>query len=108
MPCSRIQRRRARATSARFCSAAYRVFFEADVAASEEPPHRAAAACDPAFAHRRDDLVQRQVRLVGNQTQQKLRVLPSGEVLPPLGFAATLPVSSKRCTQITTTLGLIP
>jgi hypothetical protein len=32
----------------------------------------------------------------------------SGEVLPPLGFAATLPVSSKRCTQITTTLGLIP
>src|SRR5262245_21532851 len=74
-PCSRIQRRRARATSARFCSAAYRVFFEADVAASEEPPHRAAAACDPAFAHRRDDLVQRRVRLVGNQTQQKLRVL---------------------------------
>src|SRR6266576_3774718 len=75
MPCSRIQRRRARATSARFCSAAYRVFFEADVAASEEPPHRAAAACDPAFAHRRDDLLQRQVRLVGNQTQPKLRVL---------------------------------
>src|SRR5262245_21041943 len=75
MPCSRIDRRRARATSARFCSAAYRVFFEADVAASEQPPHRAAAACDPAFAHRRDDLVQRQLRLVGNQTQQKLRVL---------------------------------
>src|SRR5712672_4194106 len=71
MPCSRIQRRRARATSARFCSAAYRVFFEADVAASEEPPHRAAAACDPAFAHRRDDLVQRQVRLVGNQTRSE-------------------------------------
>src|SRR5262245_61325819 len=74
-PCSRIQRRRARATSARFCSAAYRVFFTADVAASEEPPHRAAAASDPTFAHRRDDLVQRKVRLVGNQTQQKLRVL---------------------------------
>ena len=32
----------------------------------------------------------------------------SGEVLPPLGFAATLPVSSNRCTQITTTLGLSP
>src|SRR5262245_46384335 len=75
MPCSRIDRRRARATSARFCSAAYRVFFEADVAASEQPPHRAAAASDPAFAHRRDDLVQRQLRLVGNQTQQKLCVL---------------------------------
>jgi hypothetical protein len=32
----------------------------------------------------------------------------NGEVLPPLGFAATLPVSSKRCAQITTTLALIP
>jgi hypothetical protein len=32
----------------------------------------------------------------------------SGEVLPPLGFAATLPVSSKRYIQITTTLGLSP
>jgi hypothetical protein len=30
------------------------------------------------------------------------------EVLPQLGSAATLPVSSKRCTQITTTLGLNP
>src|SRR5262245_46140854 len=74
-PCSPIQRRRARATSARFCSAAYRVFFEADVAASEEPPHRAAAACDPAIAPRRDELVQRQARLVNNQTQPSLRVL---------------------------------
>jgi hypothetical protein len=32
----------------------------------------------------------------------------NGEVLPPLGFAAMLPVSSNRCTQITTTLGLSP
>jgi hypothetical protein len=28
--------------------------------------------------------------------------------LPPLGLAATLPVCSKRCAQITTTLGLVP
>jgi hypothetical protein len=28
----------------------------------------------------------------------------SGEVLPPLGFAATLPVCSQRWAQITTTL----
>jgi len=32
----------------------------------------------------------------------------NGEMLPPLGFAGTLLVSSKRCTQIATTLGLIP
>ena len=30
----------------------------------------------------------------------------NGEVLPPLGFAATLPVCSKRCVQSTTTLAL--
>jgi hypothetical protein len=103
MPCSRIQRRRARTTSARFCFAAYRVFFEADVAPSEEPPHRAAAASDPSSAHRRHDLVQRQVRLLG-----KSACFSSGEMLPPLGLAAKLPVSSKRCIQITTTLGLSP
>ena len=43
-PCSRIQRRRGRATSARFCSIAYRVFFKADVVTFEETQHRGAAA----------------------------------------------------------------
>src|SRR3979409_1795466 len=75
MPCSRIQRRRARATSARFCSAAYRVFFEADVASVAEPPNRAAAARDAALVHRRNDLVQRQVRLRGDEREQEFRVL---------------------------------
>jgi hypothetical protein len=45
MPCSRIQRRRARATSARSCSAA--LFFEADLVALKEAPLRAATAGDP-------------------------------------------------------------
>src|SRR6516165_1233338 len=80
MPCSRIQRRRARATS----SAAYRVFFEADAASLEEPPNRAAAARDPSFGHRRNDLVQRQIRLLDNQSQQKVCVF-----LQRLGAAAT-------------------
>src|SRR4030088_3544541 len=75
MSCSRIQRRRARATSARFCSAAYRVFFEADVASVAEPPNRAAAARDAALVHRRNDLVQRQVRLLGDERENELRVL---------------------------------
>ena len=35
-------------------------------------------------------------------------VVVASEVLPPLGFAATLPVASKRCTHLTTTLGLSP
>jgi hypothetical protein len=48
-----------------------------------------------------------QIRLLGNQTQQKPRMFLSGDVLPPLGFA-TLPVCSKRWAQSTTTLGLTP
>src|SRR5277367_2157148 len=74
MPCSRIQHRRARTTSARCCSAAYRLFFEADIVPHEEPPHRAAAAGNPTFAHYRNDLIQRQIRLFSNQPQQNGRV----------------------------------
>src|SRR5208283_1259310 len=74
MPCSRIQRRRARATSARSCSAARRLFFKADIMSLVEPPYRDAAAGDPSLAHRRDDLIQRQIRLLDNQRQQKIRV----------------------------------
>src|SRR5215470_8600493 len=44
MPCSRIQRLRARASSARSCSAARRLFFESDLVALEEAPHRGATA----------------------------------------------------------------
>ena len=44
-------------------------FFEADIVPLEVPPHRAAAAGDPSLAHRRDDLIQRQIRLLGNQRQ---------------------------------------
>src|ERR1035441_1034949 len=83
MPCSRIQRRRARATSARSCSAARRFFFEADIVSLEQPPDRTAAAGDPSLAHRRDDLIQRQIRLLGNQRQQKVRVLLQRRYAPP-------------------------
>src|SRR6266536_3232350 len=47
MPCSRIQRRRARATSARCRSAACRLFFKGDVVAVEKTPERAATGFDP-------------------------------------------------------------
>src|ERR1700693_5654831 len=75
MPCSRIQRRRARATSDRSCSAARRLFFEADIVSLEEPPDRTTAAGDPSLAQRRDNLIQRQIWLLGNQRQQQVRVL---------------------------------
>src|SRR5205823_8995359 len=75
MPCSRIQRRRARATSARSCSAARRLFFESNLVTLKEAPDRGAAARNLVLAHRQNHFVQRQVRLLLNQTQQKIRML---------------------------------
>src|SRR5262249_23575251 len=75
MPCSRIQRWRARATSARSCSAARRLFFESDIVTLEEAPHRAAAARNLVPVHRQNRLVQGQVWPSRNQTQQKICML---------------------------------
>jgi hypothetical protein len=75
MPCSRIQRRRARATSARSCSAARRLFFKRKLVSSEKPPQRGAAAGNPSLAHRDKDLVQRQIRLLRDQGEQPIRML---------------------------------
>ena len=75
MPCSRIQRRRARATSKRFCSTAYRVFFIADIVTFKKPPNRTSAARDPSLLHSYDDLIKRKVRLLAYQSQQKFRVI---------------------------------
>src|ERR1700738_1216770 len=69
MPCSRIQRRRARATSARCRSAACRLFFKRDVAAIEKAPKRAAAGSNPPFAQLCDDLYQSQILLFFNHGQ---------------------------------------
>ena len=75
MPCSRIQRRRARAMSARFCSSANKVFFIADIPSIEEPPHRSAAARDAFLAHGCHDLLQRHIWPLGDQPEQKFGVL---------------------------------
>src|SRR5436309_5637857 len=74
-PCSRIQRRRARATSARCPSAACRAFFNGDVVAVEKTPERAAAGSNPPLAQLCNRLHQSQVRLLGNQTQDLGRTL---------------------------------
>src|SRR6478735_10913653 len=75
MPCSRIQRRRARATSARSCSAARRLFFEGDLVALEETPDPCAAAGNPLLTHRTINFIQGQIRLLHNEREQKIRVL---------------------------------
>src|SRR6266480_3775957 len=75
MSCAFLQRRRARATSRRCCSAACRAFFKGEIVSLEEPPNRSAAAGDSSLAHRGHDLVQRQIRLLDDQRQQPFRVL---------------------------------
>jgi hypothetical protein len=56
---------------------------------------------------RLNDLIQRQVRLLDDEHQQKFRMVHKGRnAATTLGFAATLPVCSQRWAQSTTTLGL--
>jgi len=42
--------------------------------ALEEAPHGSATACDPVLVHRRDHLIQRQIRLLLNQREQPRRM----------------------------------
>ena len=73
-PCSRIQRRRARATSARCCSAAYRLFFNGEIVATEETPHSTATAGNARRFFRHHDLIQRQIGLCSDQVEKPLRI----------------------------------
>ena len=108
MPCSRTQRRRARATSARFCSAACRLFFKADIVSIKETLESAPTAGDALFSHDGENLLEGQIRLFGNQSQIQSECSSNGETLPPLRFGAALPVSLQRwhhrITELTPTL----
>jgi hypothetical protein len=72
----------------------------------EKPRQSAAASDDPSPAHRRNRFVQRQIRMLGDQRQQQPACFSNGETLPPLGFAAELPSSLQRRSQLITELGL--
>ena len=94
-PCSRIQRRRARATSARLRSAARRLFFEGDAMTSEEARKRAAAPGDTSPMQYRDDLIQRQVRLLADQGEDLLRILLQRRSAPATGHWFANPIFAK-------------
>src|SRR5712692_10587790 len=74
MPCSRIQRRRARATSARRRSAACRLFFEGDVMSTKKTRTRTPASSNPSLEQLHTHLLQGQVRPFGDEGQYPLRV----------------------------------
>src|ERR1700726_3806535 len=101
MPCSRIQRRRARATSARSRSAACRLFFEGDAVADEKPRKRTLAGSNAAPAQYRNRFHQRQIRVFGNDNQYPRRALLQGRNAAPRGFGVVLLLSRQRCTHFT-------
>src|SRR6202047_4078950 len=94
-PCSRIQRRRARATSARFRSAARRLFFNGDAMASKKSGKRAAAAWDSPLVKRRNDLIQREVRFLADEGKDLPRVLLPWRSIPSHGHGFESPVFTK-------------
>ena len=91
MPCSRTQRRRARATSARFCSAACRLFFKADIVSIKETLESAPTAGDALFSHGGENLLEGQIRLFGNQSQDPVRVLFQWRNTPAAPFRRRAP-----------------
>jgi len=70
--------------------------------ALEKSPDCGAAARDSMLAHRGNDLVESQIRLLADQSQQPFRMLRQR----PLGFALALPVSRQRCNHFTAELAL--
>src|SRR6202047_3572878 len=94
-PCSRIQRRRARATSVRLRSAARRLFFDGDTMASEKSGQRAAAAGDTPLAKLRYDLIQREVRYLADEREDLPRVLLQWRSTPSTGHGFERPVFTK-------------
>src|SRR5271155_470235 len=69
MPCSRIQRFRARATSARSRSEACRLFFKGDVMPAKKPRKGALAGPNLLLEQLHKRLLQGQVRSFGNESQ---------------------------------------
>src|ERR1700747_1605180 len=74
-PCSRIQRRRDRATSSRCRSVACRLFFKGDVVTVEKAPERAAAGSNSPLAQLCKHLHQGQVWMLSNHSQNLAREL---------------------------------
>ena len=107
-PCSRIQRRRARATSARSRSAACKLFFKAEVVPLEKTRERAAAGPNAVPSELSNSFFQGQIRLLCNHRHYSFRLLFQWRNATPRGFGAALLHSFQRCIHLTTELTLIP
>ena len=94
-PCSRTQRRRARATSARLRSAARRLFLTVMPWRAKEPGERAPASWDSPLVQSRNNLTQREVLLLTDEGENPLRVLLQWRSTPSTGYWLAGPVVAK-------------
>ena len=94
-PCSRIQRRRARATSARLRSAARRLFFDGDAMTGEEAGQRATTSWDLPLVKRRNNLIERKIALRADECENLPRMLLQGRSTPSARHRFVSPVFAK-------------
>src|SRR5271166_5976299 len=94
-PCSRIQRRRARATSARLRSAACRLFFDGNAMTGEEAGQRATTSWDSPLVKRRNNLIERKIPLRADEGEDLPRVLLQWRSTPSTGHGFESPVFTK-------------
>jgi len=106
MPCSRIQRRRARATFARSCSAARRLFLKLILwcLKKRHTALRLPAILRLCIGATISSSVRSACRPIS--ANKKAACASSGEMLPPLGLGAKLPVARRRCIHLVAELGL--
>jgi len=81
--------------SARFRSAARRLFFNGDAMASKKSGQRAAAAWDSPLVKRQNDLIQREVRFLADEGEYLPRVLLQWRSAPSTGHGFGSPVFTK-------------
>ena len=96
MPCSRLQRRRARATSARFCSAACRLFLKLTLCRSKKRWRALRLPGMPCLAMTARISSRVKSGCLAIRAKIQSECSSNGETLPPLRFGAALPVSLQR------------
>src|SRR3974390_708859 len=94
-PCSRIQRRRARATSARLRSAGRRLFFDGDAMTGEEAGQRATTSWDSPLVKRRNNLIECKIALRADECENLPRMLLQGRSTPSARNRFVSPVFAK-------------
>src|SRR5258706_15360641 len=103
--CSFFHRARASATSGRSCSVACTLFFERDVLAREEAPHRPVADAHPTFPELIPQFLQRQIGLRLDAIQQPSSLLHQPRaVVTAHRLSRDATVSRERRTQLMTVL----